>query len=147
MTTLLLEVIRRKKNRCHSPPKTSVGGCSPSKVPKVGPVRLDRADSQEPPAETHHCLGEKRLGAWPSPRLVLVSARRLQLMDTSVLSLRSDALDDKCSGIRRAMPDRLDRVIGRRIIPGACFLHAIKSNYHNALRRFTFKNRCFALVN
>jgi hypothetical protein len=45
-----------------------------------------------------------------------------------VLLLGRDALDDKCAGLRRAMPDRLDRVIGRRIIPGARFLHAVKSN-------------------
>jgi hypothetical protein len=63
----------------------------------------------------------KRPGVWPSPGLVFVGARRLQLIDASVLSLGGDAFDDKCAGLRRAMPDRLDRLIGWRIVQPSAF--------------------------
>ena len=54
-------------------------------------------------------------------------------------SLRDDAFDEKHAALHCVLPDRLDRLIGWRIIPGTRLLNAVESDHYNALWRFAIE--------
>ena len=74
-------------------------------------------------------------------------ARCSWIVEPSALLLRSGAFNDKYTALRRAMTDRLDGIVRRRIFPGLRFLHAVERDHHEALRRFAFNGGEFAAAN
>ena len=67
---------------------------------------------------------------------------------TAERSLRRQAFDDKYAALGRALPQRLDRGIGWRIVPGARFLRTVESDHHDrALGRFAFERLDFVASN
>src|SRR6266852_1391595 len=65
----------------------------------------------------------------------------------SAASLGGDAFGDKYAAFRRALPERLDRRIGWRVVPGARFLRAVKGDHHDALWRFALERLGLAATN
>src|SRR5882672_3190417 len=64
-----------------------------------------------------------------------------------VASVGCDAFGDKYAALRGAMPDRLDRLVGWRILPGLRFLHAVKGDHYEALWRIALDRRGLAAAN
>src|SRR3984957_15917366 len=59
----------------------------------------------------------------------------------------SDALDKKHTAFHCALPERLDRLIGWRIIPGTQLLRAVECDHYNALGRFAIEALGLAATN
>src|SRR5216684_4880602 len=72
---------------------------------------------------------------------------RHRFVDESVPSRGGDAFGDKYAALRRAMPDRLDRLIGWRILPALRFLHAVEGDHHKAFWRVTLERQGLAPTN
>jgi hypothetical protein len=53
-------------------------------------------------------------------------------------SLEREAFGDEYAALRGALPDRLDRHVGWRVLPSMSFLHAVERDYRDPLGRFAF---------
>src|SRR5579864_7367441 len=72
---------------------------------------------------------------------------RIRFAEPSALLLRSGAFNDEYAALRRAMTNRLDGIVRRRIFPSLRFLDAVERDHHKALRRFAFNGGEFAAAN
>ena len=57
----------------------------------------------------------------------------------STFSLGDDAFDEKHTALHRGLPDRFDRLVGWRIIPGTRLLRAIELDHYYPLWRFAIE--------
>jgi hypothetical protein len=62
-------------------------------------------------------------------------------------SLGGDAFDNKYAALHCALPDRLDRLIGRRVIPRKRLLRAVESDHYKARWRFALEALGLAATN
>ena len=58
--------------------------------------------------------------------------------------LRWQAICHKHAAYRSSLPDRLDGLIGRRVIPGKSFLGAVEREHHDTLRRLALESLSLA---
>ena len=71
-------------------------------------------------------------------RRLRATPRPFGFVDRSALLLCCRSFNNKYAALRRAMTNRLDRIVCRRILPGLRFLHTIKLDHNESLRRFAF---------
>src|SRR5271170_7252085 len=89
--------------------------------------------SQLPWFRLEHLGSHQECGSFPE-EFFSVCRRSLNFRSAG----HREAFGDKYPALRGPLPDRLDRLIGRRVVPFTRFLRAVECDHHDALW-------CFAL--